>query len=80
MWSMDVATEEVNTEYICTAIAPMYDPFQNYSVKKGQFVRLFWIEWLEIQTTLMQTIQRMMHITQTRRRYCLWNPERYVFI
>ena len=35
----------------------MYNPFQEYIVKKGQIVCLFLIEWLEIQATLMQAIQ-----------------------
>ena len=43
----------------------MYDPFQEYSVKKGQTVCLLSIEWLEIQATLMQTIQRIVYITKT---------------
>ena len=36
-------TEELNSEvflHIYTVIAPMYDPFQEYSVKKGQIVCL----------------------------------------
>ena len=48
-----------------TVIAPVYDPFQEYSVKKGQIVCLFSIEWLEIQATLMQAIQCMVYITKT---------------
>ena len=43
----------------------MYDPFQEYSVKKGQIVCLFWIEWLGIQATVMQAIQCMAYITKT---------------
>ena len=42
----------------------MHGPFQEYNVKKGQFVCLF-LEWLEIQATLMQAIQCMMYITKT---------------
>ena len=43
----------------------MYDHFQEYIVKKGQFCLPFWKEWLEIQATLMQAIQRMVYITKT---------------
>ena len=63
MWTMDVVSQrrwilEVCL-YIYTAIAPIYGPFQEYSVKKGQFVSLFWTERLERQATLMQAIQRI---------------------
>ena len=47
----------------------MYHPFQEYSVKKGQFVCLLLIEWLKIQGTLMQAIQCMVYITKTCQKY-----------
>ena len=44
MWSMDVGSHRRYIQsflHIYTVIAPMHDPFQEYSVKKGQFVCLF---------------------------------------
>ena len=51
-------------------LSPMYDPFQEYSVKRRMFVCLFLMEWSEIQATSMQTIQRMVYITKSEQKYC----------
>ena len=58
-------TEEVKTEFllhIYTVIGLMYDLFQECNVKKRLIVRLFLIECLDIQATVMQTIQCMVYI------------------